>query len=248
MASPQASVDPTAVFGRRVGAALIDGLLILVPAFLLLTAGFEYLDVGALDRDPQEFCDQYTSEMSGFCLNLADVNDRVYFSDGASGVSTAWYWGATFVLLVIVQGLTGRTVGKAITGIRTVQEDGSPPGLMKALVRWLLWAVDAFPYVVPLLGSILALTTQGHRRIGDMVAKTFVVRASAAGAPIVVPGMAGPEPPLTTSMAPGAWGAPSTTGPQWDAARNTYIQWDETRRLWLQWDSAASTWSPIDGQ
>lgn len=281
MASPQLdgplsasgpTADPTAVFGRRVVAALIDAALILIPTFLLLTASFEYLDVAALDRDPQQFCDDYTNDVGGFCLNFADVNDRVYLSDGADGGATALYWGGTFLLLVVVQGLTGWTIGKLITGIRTVREDGRAPGLGKALVRWVLWVVDAFPYVVPLLGPIVALTTKGHRRVGDMVAKTFVVRSRAAGAPIVVPGLTGPpptpmaystagpwagtavpasgDPTATGWAAPGAASpsAPGSSGPQWDPARNTYIQWDPAQSQWLQWDEAARTWSPIPGQ
>lgn len=253
MASPQLAADPTAVFGRRVVAALIDAALILIPSFLLLTASFEYLDVEALDRAPAIFCDDYTDQVGGFCLDFSDVNDRVYFSDGADATSSAFYWGATFLLLVVVQGLTGWTIGKLLTGIRTVREDGRPAGLLKALVRWLLWIVDAFPYVVPLLGFIVGLTTTGHRRVGDMVAKTFVVRASAAGAPIVVPGLT-PGAPAGEALGPsGPWAAPApapvpTTGPQWDPARNTYIQWDAAQGAWLQWDEATRAWSPIPGQ
>jgi hypothetical protein len=269
MAYPQPATDPTAVFGRRVVAALLEAALILIPTFLLLTASFEYLDVDALDRDPQQFCDDYMDDVGGFCVDFGDVNDRVYFSEGAGGRAGLAYWGGTFLLLVVVQGLTGRTLGKLVTGIRTVREDGTPPGLVKAFVRWILWAVDAFPYVIPLLGPIVALTTQGHRRVGDMAAKTFVVRAAAAGAPIVVPGVTGaPATPMaysttspwgssaTTGSAadPGAgWASPGTaapsgSGPQWDAARNTYIQWDPAQSAWLQWDEGTRTWSPIPGQ
>lgn len=275
MASPLPATDPTAVFGRRVLATLIDAVLILVPAIIVLSASFEYLEVDSLDRDPQTFCDDYIDQQNGFCLNFADVDDRVYFTDGLGSGSGAVYWGGTFLLLVVVQGLTGWTVGKLITGIRTVGEDGRPPGLLKAFLRWLMWVVDAFPYVIPLLGPIVAGTTQGHRRVGDMVAKTFVVRSSAAGAPIVVPGLTGPASSMTyagggawgsgpapwaptgaaNDPAAGGWAAPgaaSTTpgadGPQWDAARNTYIQWDPAQRRWLQWDESERTWSVIPGQ
>jgi uncharacterized RDD family membrane protein YckC len=276
MASPLPATDPTAVFARRVVATLIDAALILVPTFLLLTATFEYRDVSALDRDPQQWCDDYMNADLGFCANFADVNDRVYTSDGPDPATHAMYWGGSLVLLVVVQGLTGFTVGKLLTGIRTVREDGRPPGVGRAFVRWVMWAVDAFPYVIPLLGPIVAGTTQGHRRVGDMVAKTFVVRASAAGAPIVVPGVTTPAPGLVTYAGTGAWGSqpapwtpagqggdagtggwaapgtapttPGVDGPQWDAARNTYIQWDPAQRRWLQWDESARTWSVIPGQ
>ncbi len=167
MALPQPVDDPTAVFGRRVVAALIDAALVLVPALLLLSASFQYLEVSQIDQDPQAFCDTYVNEVGGPCVSFADVNDRVYFADSIDRGGTAFYWGATLLLLVLLQGLTGFTPGKLVTGIRTVREDGQRPGLVKAFLRWMLWVVDGFPFVVPLLGFIVALTTQGHRRVGD---------------------------------------------------------------------------------
>src|SRR3546814_11777769 len=76
--------------------------------------------------------------------------------------------------------------------IGVVGEDGRAPGLGKALLRWVLWVLDGFPYVLPLVGGIVALTTVGHRRVGDMAAKTFVVDRGAMGSPIVVPGLTAP--------------------------------------------------------
>ena len=254
--------DPTAAFGRRVVAALIDAALILIPTFLIVSASFHYLDVDRLDRSAQQFCDDFISD-GGFCLNAADLDDRVYFSDGTGTAAPTYFWGGTFALLVVVQGLTGLTLGKLIMGLRTVGEDGQVPGLLKALVRWLLWIIDGFPYFVPLVGFIVGLSTKGHRRLGDMAAKTYVVRRSAVGSRIVVPG-------LTPSVgggaydAPGAWSAStsatgmpapapsaaavSLTGPHWDTQRETYIQWDPDQRLWLQWDEGARSWSAIPGQ
>lgn len=253
--------DPTAVFGRRFLALLIDAALILIPTFLVLTATFEYMAVDDLrvNGEPgtgEEFCEAYLDERGGLCLNAEDIDERVYFTDEGTGASTALYWGATIAMLVVLQGLTGWTVGKLITGIRVVQEDGRPPGFVKALVRWLLWIVDGFPYFLPLVGFIVGLTTVGHRRVGDMVAKTFVVRASAAGSPVVVPGLTAPPPMGPT----GGWGAPSSSwttpnppapapnAPQWDEARGTYIQWDPAQRAWMQWDEGSKAWSPIPGQ
>ncbi len=228
--------DPTAVFGRRVLAALIDAALILIPVIMLVTASFEYLDARGLEVNGEpatgeEFCDQVL-ERNGVCADLSEIDsvERVYFSDGdGDGSATLLYWGATFAMLVVLQGFTGWTVGKLVTGIRVVREDGRPPGVVKALVRWLLWVVDAFPYFLPLVGFIVGLTTVGHRRVGDMAAKTFVVRSSAAGSPIVVPGLT------------------ATNAPQWDEARSTYIQWDPAQGSWVQWNEASKTWSPIAG-
>lgn len=270
--------DPTAVFGRRVLAALLDAALILVPTIMLITASFEYFTTEALDArgvSGDQFCDQIL-EGDGFCADFTDIDgfERVYFADSVAPGSTLLYWGGTFALLVVLQGFTGWTVGKLITGIRTVREDGRPPGFVKALVRWLLWIVDGFPYFLPLVGFIVGLTTVGHRRVGDMVAKTFVVRATAAGSPIVVPGLTSPPstgggwgaPPPVASGPTTGWGQaadPSSSGwaaptaappgppsdaPQWDEARGTYIQWDPVQRTWMQWDEGSKAWSPIPGQ
>ncbi len=254
--------DPTAVFGRRVLAALLDALLVLVPAVMLATSEFEYFTAQTLDAqgiDGTQFCDGVIED-NGICVDLTEVEgmERVYFADGTPGSATAYYWLANIGLLVVLQGLTGWTPGKLLTGIRVVRDDGRPAGIGRALLRWLLWVVDGFPYVVPLVGFIVGLTTVGHRRVGDMVAKTLVVRASAAGTPISVPGLsappppgavgagwASPLPPPPSDLAPSA---PPADRPHWDDARGTYIQWDPTEQTWMQWDEGGRSWSPIPGQ
>lgn len=258
--------DPTAVFGRRVLAAVIDLAVVLVPTVLLVTAALEYTDVADLPVGAQEFCDRVMEDGNGICINFDAVDDRVYFSDSVPAGGFAYLWGVSFAMLVVLQAFTGWTIGKLVTGIRVVREDGRPPGFLKALVRWLLWIVDGFPYVAPLVGFIVGLTTVGHRRVGDMAASTFVVRSSAAGAPVVVPGLTTPAapagsadawgtpspsapgwaPPTTPSAAPPA--APPTDRPQWDAARNTYIQWDPQLAAWMQWDDAQKSWSRMPGE
>jgi len=251
MAALQPVSDPTAVFGRRVVATLVDGAVVFVPTVAVVSAQFEYLSVSQLGgMDPQRYCDQYMREQQGVCVSTAEINDRVYFNDGGYAGGGLVFWGLGFLLLVVLQGLTGWTIGKLLTGIRVVRDDGRPPGIGKALVRWLLWVVDGQPCGVPLVGFITGLTTTGHRRVGDMVAKTFVVRASAAGTPVSVPGLSAP-PPVPDSSPIGPWTGPSpadAAGPQWDAARNTYVQWDPAQSRWLQWDEAARTWSPIPDQ
>ena len=265
MALPQPAVDPTAVSVRRVIATVLDAALVLVPAILLLTASFEYLDTDTLDRDPEQFCEDYMDDVGDVCLDLDDVDGRVYFAEQIESDSSLVFWGGGFAMLVVLQGLTGWTPGKLLTGIRTVGEDGRRPGLVKAFLRWVMWVVDGFPYIFPLLGGILALTTQGHRRVGDMVAKTFVVRARAAGAPIVVPGMdlpathgvmpaSAPAPAWTSEPATAAptdagqagWAAPgaaeglATAGTQ--AGDRPGPQWDAARGTYIQWDPIQRTW------
>src|SRR3546814_15167681 len=102
---------------------------------------------------------------------MTAVYDRVYFSDTINVGATAMFWGANLAMLVVLQGLTGWTIGKLTTGLRVVGEDGRAPGLGQALLRWVLWVPHGFPYVLPLVGGLVALTAVGHRRAGARAAK-----------------------------------------------------------------------------
>ena len=83
-----------------------------------------------------------------------------------------------FVLLYYVLGeaFLGRTVGKLVTGIRVVDaQTGGRPGVLSAFVRTLLRIIDGlFGY---LLALIVVVNSNRRRRLGDMAAKTLVVRA-----------------------------------------------------------------------
>ena len=177
---------------------------------------------------------------------------------------------------MVLQGLHGLDArASCITGLRVVREDGSKPGFVKALVRWVLWIVDGFPYVIPgLTGFIVALSTPGHRRVGDMAANTFVVKRAAAGTPITigdggqlivgepaagaaVPGWA---PPPAAPGAPTGWGAGGRSArrraappprrrrpsPRAPRRRTEGPQWDEARGTYIQWDPAQEKWMQWD--
>lgn len=91
---------------------------------------------------------------------------------------------ATFVVLgtvagtlyyIVLEGIGGQTVGKAIVGIAVVSDDGSRCTYRAATVRTVLRVVDALPaaYLVGLLGIRLTVRRQ---RLGDVAANTVVVR------------------------------------------------------------------------
>lgn len=80
------------------------------------------------------------------------------------------------VVFVLVEGLAGGSPGKLAVGLRVVQRDGRRANLGQVIVRWLMWVVDAAPYCFPVVGLVVALSSRGHRRVGDMVAGTHVVR------------------------------------------------------------------------
>lgn len=83
------------------------------------------------------------------------------------------------VLLVgpsVVETVTGgRSVGKLATGLRSVRDDAGPVSFHHVFVRHLvgvveIWALAGVPAVIAALGS------RKGKRLGDMVAGTYVVR------------------------------------------------------------------------
>ena len=79
---------------------------------------------------------------------------------------------------VLLEGLTGYTVGKLLFRIRAVREDGRAPGLVKGLIRATLRIVDTNPFLMGALpAGICVLVTKKKQRLGDMAANTFVLNA-----------------------------------------------------------------------
>lgn len=89
-------------------------------------------------------------------------------------------WG--FLLLAafsVGEGWWGVTPGKWLTGIRVVGTDLRPCGFGRALVRNVLKLVDGFFNF--LIGILMVAYTRDWQRLGDLAARTVVVRTPAGG-------------------------------------------------------------------
>lgn len=71
----------------------------------------------------------------------------------------------------------GRTPGMRVMGLRIVTEWGGTPRLGMYALRWLLQAVDGFFF--GLTGLLVMIFSPRHQRVGDLVARTLVVRVTA---------------------------------------------------------------------
>jgi uncharacterized RDD family membrane protein YckC len=181
---------PTNVIGRRIGAYFIDGFIVWVVGFALF---FLFADKQSdIGRDVLSGDVPITESLY---INVT-LGDEKYSIVGSGkfltyvGLMLLIYW----LYYGVLQGIKGWTPGKLALGIRTVAEEtGQPAGVGRATLRWVAWIVDSFPWFIPLVGLITAVTTQKNQRVGDMVAKTVVVRADAVGQPIRFdqPGFAG---------------------------------------------------------
>jgi len=184
---PQGTVghDATAVLGRRYGAFVIDAAISLVVFGLLFFATASTHTKAEMLRMPG--CHLSANDSSQVeCNNRAvvTVNDTVYETDlglwaGACALFTLLYF-------ALLEGLTGGSPGKHITGVRVVGPDGERIGIPRALARWVLFAIDG-PITLFLCGIITSSVSAGHRRVGDMAANSYVIAKADVGRPVSLP-------------------------------------------------------------
>ena len=180
--APDLDPDPTNVRGRRIGAVFIDFAVLLIPLFVIFFASLE-------KRTGVTSCDQIEASLKS-CLTLG--ND-VYAATGSQVVGYQ-LMSALLALAyyVILQGMTGWSLGKRMVGIRVVNATGAVCGIPRAFVRYLPFLIPALiPAVGPILGGLIALAEfililahRRHQRMGDLMAKTYVVRREAVGQPV----------------------------------------------------------------
>ena len=180
-----AGTDPTKVAGRRIGAWFIDATI--GGLFLLATILATFTTT--------EFDSPLTAELQ--CDVINEFSDEVCILSGSTvylgtaadvGLLLVVWVGASVLLTMVIPAFTGWSPGKRLLGLRVVDnETFELAGAGPNLIRGLLWIVDGFGYVTgPLVGTIAMLSSDGSRRIGDMAAKTLVVRADHVGRPVGV--------------------------------------------------------------
>ena len=200
MAPPR---DPTNVMGRRVAAFIIDWLIVAAIAVVVLAATKDHTFTGA----PSGACQQLRDAgISRSCLQLGST----VYTWKRGGILIGVFAGllAMFVDNVILPTLTGASLGKMILGLRVVDADGRIAGFGRQFVRWLLLVVDSFCFYI--VGIATSFATHPHKRVGDMVAGTFVVGHTDVGQPVT-----GAPPAYSGGyQAPGGWTPPGATPEQ----------------------------------
>lgn len=81
---------------------------------------------------------------------------------------------SALVYQIGIEGLTGTSLGKVVTGIRVTTTDGQPIGFRAAAVRNVMRFVDGLG--VYLVAALPVLVTRRRQRLGDLAAGTIVVR------------------------------------------------------------------------
>ena len=204
--------DPTAVFGRRCLAYIIDFLI------LFAVGAIAFFSMATLDEvdDPAlatQICEHYEALDNGdVCIDL-DSTVFVFEAD-KFGVFLLLILVIAVLNSVVVSSITGGSLGKLAAGLRVVDKNTfQKAGVGRHALRWILLIVDTVPWIVivPLTGLILGLASKGHRRVGDFAAKTLVVDKKHVGTPAQVPGVN--EVAGATISVPGLWDPPIQAPP-----------------------------------
>ena len=205
--SPSLS-NPTAVVGRRIGAFLIDGLIGVTFIFVFALATFTNTELG--DSFTAELQCEVINEFSNDLCIQAGTTVYVGTENEVAIITLIWLaW--VLISTMILPGITGWSPGKLVTGIRVVKADTfEKAGLGANILRGVLWVVDAFPYVAPIVGGAL-LASKDHRRVGDRAANTLVVRADSVDRSPVQTPSAVIAPPTGAATQPTT--PPPPTGP-----------------------------------
>lgn len=147
--------DPTDVVGSRVGQYILDGLLTAVPSLVLL---FVVIGIGSATA----------SSNPEAAFTIIGIGYFLMFLVSLGGAFLVFcYWPSTH---------QGQTPAMGWLNLRIVrEEDGGVPTLGQCVVRWLLLVVDGL--FAGIVGLIVMSTSARHQRVGDMAAKTLVVRA-----------------------------------------------------------------------
>lgn len=144
---------------RRVIAAVIDMLIVYGPVWLawyfLLP---EY-------NDPKELVKNLETNPEQFLRGLV----------GPLGYTAAWVIGCALVMWLML-GFWGCSPGKLICGVRVASTNLDRPGLLRALVRTIIWPFESF-FMNGLGAFILIAFTPHWQRLADLVGGMVVVKA-----------------------------------------------------------------------
>lgn len=169
-------------FGLRLGAFLIDLVLIAVITFILTTVlGIGGMAAGAAAGGSDDF-GALAGATTGF---LAGIMAAMLM---ASIISAVWF---------LLEGLVGFTIGKLIVGIQIGNDDGTKAGTGKLLLRYAIKNISFLLGIIATLTSVMAIRTLGNilglvvfiglffvlgakkQAFQDMIAKTAVYKRSA---------------------------------------------------------------------
>ena len=139
-----------ATFGQRLVAIIIDHIILFVIATII-----------AIPFGIQAAMFSFGADLTAFWSYIASYSALNFI-----------IWILYFTYL---EGKSGETIGKRAMGIKVVSEKGKMD-YTKSFIRNIIRIIDFLP-IVYILGFIVALASKNNQRIGDLAARTMVVKA-----------------------------------------------------------------------
>ncbi|MSQ32604.1 MAG: hypothetical protein EXR59_05185 [Dehalococcoidia bacterium] len=135
-------------FMIRLGAYLVDQIVLFLVGFVLLSIFMEAINPGiTANQDELTVLQQVIIYTAGVAINI------VYYT--------------------ISIGKWGRTIGKRIFGLQVLTADGKKVGYLRAFVRFLCYYVD---FLTLFFGFFMIAWNKDRRGLHDLLAGTIVIR------------------------------------------------------------------------
>lgn len=166
-ASPQTPSVEVSGWGRRLGAFMIDSLIIGGPIVLFVLSRIfrEFADAGVFEGSAPPNEAAIERIMEGMMGELIAINFLGYL--------------ATVLYLVVMHGTLGKTLGKMAVGIKVIKDDGTPCDFGAAIKRAVVHPVGS---IVPFVGALIILLNglwplwdEKRQSLGDKLGNTYVV-------------------------------------------------------------------------
>ncbi|CAN5805586.1 hypothetical protein BH23ACT12_BH23ACT12_17270 [soil metagenome] len=165
--TPAPPVVEVASWGRRVGAFIVDNVILAIPAgvFAFFTAMSEFAEAGLFDgpEPSQAQMNEVIDSMMG---------DFVLFGLVSTIIGALYF--------ILMHGTVGRTLGKMVFGIKVIKDDGTPCDLGAAFRRAVVYPIGGgVPYIgwlITILNGLWPLWDDKHQSLGDKLGTTYVVR------------------------------------------------------------------------
>ena len=158
------SAKVTAGVGRRILGGVVD---LLITAIFVLS--FAYLT----GQSEPTVSTTYSTTVpeSGEPSNSVETQVAMHVP-GWVGLSGSLI---CFLVFSVLEALVGKTPGKFVAGTLVVAKNGDHITFRQSLIRNMLRFVDGIGLY--LLGLIFVIAREDNRRVGDLAAKTIVVRS-----------------------------------------------------------------------
>jgi len=130
----------------------------------------------SIEQTPASIGHRIGAQAVDYILLYAYIYTIIPFADLINQFSGSTYVWAVLALVPTIyhpvcELLWGGSVGKRLTSLRIVMQNGEPPTIGAIMLRWLLFWIDS----VFALGLIVMMCNKRNMRLGDLAAGTIII-------------------------------------------------------------------------